>query len=39
MKLVSYRKDGKDSYGIVKGDGVIDAGMRLGAQNTPTSAR
>jgi 2-keto-4-pentenoate hydratase/2-oxohepta-3-ene-1,7-dioic acid hydratase in catechol pathway len=38
MKLVSYRKDGKASYGIVKGDGVIDAGMRLGAKYTDLGA-
>lgn len=36
MKLVSFRKDGRDSYGLIAaGGGVIDAGRRLGAA-TPT---
>jgi 2-keto-4-pentenoate hydratase/2-oxohepta-3-ene-1,7-dioic acid hydratase in catechol pathway len=32
MKLVSYKKDGKASYGIVKDGSVIDVGARLGAK-------
>lgn len=32
MKLISFRHEGSDSYGIVAGSGVIDAGRRLGAQ-------
>lgn len=36
MKLVSFRKDGRDSYGLIAASGgVIDAGRRLGAA-TPT---
>ena len=32
MKLISFRIDGRASYGVVTGDGgVIDAGRRLGA--------
>lgn len=30
MKLLSYRIDGSDTYGAVKGDGVVDFGHRLG---------
>ncbi len=30
MKFVSFRYKGKDSYGTVEGDGVIDLGRRLG---------
>lgn len=29
MKLLSYKKDGKISFGVVVNDGVIDAGARL----------
>lgn len=32
MKLVSFRKDGSSSYGIVVDEGVIDAGAVLGAK-------
>ena len=32
MKLVSFRINGKASYGIVKDGGVIDVGARLGAK-------
>jgi 2-keto-4-pentenoate hydratase/2-oxohepta-3-ene-1,7-dioic acid hydratase in catechol pathway len=32
MKLLSFRHSGKDTYGVVSGDGVIDLGKRLGAQ-------
>jgi len=31
MKLVSFRVDGRASYGVVKGGGIVDAGLRLGA--------
>lgn len=30
MKLASFRRDGRDTYGIVTDDGLIDAGARLG---------
>jgi 2-keto-4-pentenoate hydratase/2-oxohepta-3-ene-1,7-dioic acid hydratase in catechol pathway len=30
MKLISYKADGKDCYGVVNGDGVVDASARLG---------
>lgn len=30
MKLLSFKHDGKASYGVVAGDGVIDLGRRLG---------
>jgi 2-keto-4-pentenoate hydratase/2-oxohepta-3-ene-1,7-dioic acid hydratase in catechol pathway len=29
MKLISYKKDGKTGYGILKDDGVVDAASRL----------
>ena len=29
MKLVSYRKDGRESYGAVVGDSVVDLQTRL----------
>jgi len=29
VKLISFRHDGRDSYGIVTGDGIVDAGRRL----------
>lgn len=29
MRLVSFSRNGKNSFGIVKGDGIIDAGKRL----------
>lgn len=32
MKLISFRHDGRDSYGIVAGTGIVDAGRRLGAR-------
>ena len=31
MKIVSYRHGGKIGYGVVTGDGLIDAGSRMGA--------
>lgn len=31
MKLVSFRKEGRSAYGIVVGDGIVDAHARLGA--------
>lgn len=31
MQLVSYRKDGKDSYGILNGESITDLGARLDA--------
>jgi 2-keto-4-pentenoate hydratase/2-oxohepta-3-ene-1,7-dioic acid hydratase in catechol pathway len=31
MKLLSFRHGGKETYGVVSGDGVIDLGKRLGA--------
>ena len=31
MKIVSYRHKGKTGYGVVAGDGLIDAGPRMGA--------
>ena len=30
MKLISYKTDGKDCYGVVNEDGVVDASSRLG---------
>lgn len=33
MKLASYSVDGKSSYGIVAGEGVIDLGSRLGDES------
>ena len=30
MRLLSFKYDGKESYGVVEGDGVIDLGRRLG---------
>ncbi|MGE0747957.1 MAG: fumarylacetoacetate hydrolase family protein [Rhodospirillales bacterium] len=32
MKLASYRKGGRDSYGAVVGDGIVDLGGRLGGK-------
>ena len=32
MRLVSFEIDGRSSFGIVTGDGVIDAGKRLGSR-------
>ena len=29
MKLVSYRADGREAYGVVKDDGVVDMSLRL----------
>ena len=31
MKLLSFRHGGKDTYGVVSGNGVVDLGKRLGA--------
>lgn len=36
MKLVSFLRDGKPSYGAVKGDGVVDLGLRFGKQGLST---
>lgn len=33
MKLVSFRKDGRSAYGIVEGDGIIDAHARFGGDH------
>jgi 2-keto-4-pentenoate hydratase/2-oxohepta-3-ene-1,7-dioic acid hydratase in catechol pathway len=30
MKIVSYRHGGKTGYGVVSGDGLVDAGSRMG---------
>lgn len=30
MKLISYKADGKECYGVVVGDGIVDASARLG---------
>ncbi|MEM8936243.1 MAG: fumarylacetoacetate hydrolase family protein [Pseudomonadota bacterium] len=38
MKLASYVANGKSSYGIVVGDGVIDLGSRLGEQSPTLKA-
>ncbi len=35
MKLISFRHKGRDGYGLVAGDGIVDAGRRLGP-NFPT---
>jgi len=32
MKIASFEKDGKASYGVVTDDGVIDMGSRMGDQ-------
>lgn len=32
MKLISYEAGGKASFGVVKGDGIVDAGARLGGR-------
>jgi 2-keto-4-pentenoate hydratase/2-oxohepta-3-ene-1,7-dioic acid hydratase in catechol pathway len=32
MKYASFRVDGRTSYGVVQGDGLIDLGKRFGAQ-------
>lgn len=32
MKLLTYRWQGKDSYGVVAGDGIVDIGARLGTK-------
>jgi 2-keto-4-pentenoate hydratase/2-oxohepta-3-ene-1,7-dioic acid hydratase in catechol pathway len=32
MKLVSFEKDGRPSFGLVHGDGVVDAGKRLASK-------
>jgi hypothetical protein len=33
MKLASYLLDGRPSYGVVDGKGVIDLGRRIGAKH------
>ena len=30
MKILSYRHQGKDTYGVLAGDGVCDVGRRIG---------
>lgn len=30
MKFVSFEKDGRESYGLVQGEGIVDLGARLG---------
>ncbi|MCW0234677.1 MAG: fumarylacetoacetate hydrolase family protein [Ferrovibrio sp.] len=32
MKVVSFVRNGKSSYGVVSGDGIVDMGARLGAK-------
>ncbi|MBT3915587.1 MAG: fumarylacetoacetate hydrolase family protein [Rhodospirillaceae bacterium] len=32
MKIASFEKDGKSSYGVVTDDGIIDMGPRIGAE-------
>jgi 2-keto-4-pentenoate hydratase/2-oxohepta-3-ene-1,7-dioic acid hydratase in catechol pathway len=32
MKLLTYRWQGKESFGVVAGDGIVDIGSRLGAK-------
>ena len=32
MRLISYRFDGQDRYGVVTDDGVVDMSTRLGAR-------
>ncbi len=32
MKLVSFLAEGRDNYGLVVGDGIVDLGRRLGAE-------
>jgi hypothetical protein len=32
MKLASYMLDGRPSYGVVEGNGVVDLGRRIGAK-------
>jgi hypothetical protein len=32
MKLASYMLDGRPSYGVVEGNGVIDLGRRIGVR-------
>jgi len=32
MKIASFEKDGKSSYGVVTDDGIIDMGTRLGGE-------
>jgi len=32
MRVLSYRSKGKDTYGVVSGDGVVDVGARLGGK-------
>jgi hypothetical protein len=31
MKLLTFRHNGKETYGVVSGTGVVDLGKRLGA--------
>ncbi|GAA4131582.1 fumarylacetoacetate hydrolase family protein [Aminobacter aganoensis] len=33
MKLVSFRKDGRSAYGIVEGEGIVDAHARFGGDH------
>lgn len=32
MRVLSYRWQGKDTYGVIAGDGVVDIGRRLGSK-------
>jgi 2-keto-4-pentenoate hydratase/2-oxohepta-3-ene-1,7-dioic acid hydratase in catechol pathway len=38
MKLVSYRHKGKDGFGVVAGNGVVEAGARMGGRYTDLRA-
>jgi 5-carboxymethyl-2-hydroxymuconate isomerase len=38
MRLLSFRRAGKDGYGAVQGEGVVDLGARLGARATTLTA-
>ncbi len=38
MKLLSYRADGRDRYGVVVGDGVVDMSARLGGRHATLMA-
>jgi len=36
VKLMSFTRDGRASYGVMRHDGVVDLGGRLAAQGAPT---
>ncbi len=33
MKMISYRHEGKEAYGVVKGEGIVDMTVRMEAQD------